>query len=317
MNTLWKGQRLPVHLDPSDHDWRPIRKGYPQKICRCGQLRVAGMRVGDKSLTIGPGGVDKLQWSATASPTFMGNLGMNFPLGRPSANVQQTGPQGLVNRFEDLGDRKLALLRHDNGAASLDIFGTGAITFNGSVVVNPVLNQGEFVTYSSAAAVNSDGGFNFPMGSQFITQNPYWMAMVRTGAAITGIRIWIGMFSGDPMASDTLSPNSIGFRFSTSAGDSSWAIMQRGAVSTDSSIIGAAVAANTTYYLGLYRDTTSAQFFFVLVTGGVRSVIALGPNVPAPAGGVLAVIQARNLLGVAVSLNISQLTLGSAPGTLF
>lgn len=60
------------------HRWVSIRKGYPQKICKCGELKV-----GTNTVLLG----DLVRYSSTKLTAGLGQLGMDVATGRPSGFV--------------------------------------------------------------------------------------------------------------------------------------------------------------------------------------------------------------------------------------
>ena len=64
------------------HNFVPIKRGYPQKICTCG-----AMKIGANTITMSPGGTDVVRWSATQAATAAGDVGMNTTSGRLSTFV--------------------------------------------------------------------------------------------------------------------------------------------------------------------------------------------------------------------------------------
>lgn len=73
---------------PHVHTWVPIRRGFPQMICRCGAMKSRGMVVGENTITVSPAGVgDVIRWSATKAPVAAGDIGMNVTTGNPQAFV--------------------------------------------------------------------------------------------------------------------------------------------------------------------------------------------------------------------------------------
>lgn len=73
---------------PHVHTWVPIRRGFPQMICRCGAMKSRGMVVGENTITLSPAGVgDVIRWSATQAPVAAGDIGMNVTTGNPQAFI--------------------------------------------------------------------------------------------------------------------------------------------------------------------------------------------------------------------------------------
>jgi hypothetical protein len=75
------------------HRWVAIRPGYPQKICKCGELKV-----GTRTVLLG----DLVRYSSTKIPTTAGQLGMDLATGRSQQFV--TGAAEPVANLSDIGD---------------------------------------------------------------------------------------------------------------------------------------------------------------------------------------------------------------------
>ena len=61
------------------HRWESPLKGFPQKFCRCGAMRVPEMKVGKHTLSMSG---DLLTWSGSVNPGAMGAVGMDTATGR-------------------------------------------------------------------------------------------------------------------------------------------------------------------------------------------------------------------------------------------
>jgi hypothetical protein len=59
---------------PHEHRWVAIKPGFPQKICRCGH-----MKVGTKTVLLS----DFIRYTTTKAPVATGDLGMDVTSGRP------------------------------------------------------------------------------------------------------------------------------------------------------------------------------------------------------------------------------------------
>lgn len=73
-----------------EHKWVSIRKGYPQKICKCGELKV-----GTNTVLLG----DLVRYSSTKLPAAAGQLGMDLATGRAQQFVG-----GAVEEIANLSD---------------------------------------------------------------------------------------------------------------------------------------------------------------------------------------------------------------------
>jgi hypothetical protein len=110
-------------------------------------------------------------------------------------------------------------------------------------------NDGFWNFRTTAASANDDAGW-LPITATYQVNNNepsiyYWR--IRTSTSIAVCRIWVGMFTADPMGSDTLVANSVGFRYSTAAGDTTWSCRSSDGASVQASDSGITVATSTLY----------------------------------------------------------------------
>lgn len=108
----------------------------------------------------------------------------------------------------------------------------------------------------------------------------------KTDSDLTSLRIWVGLFSADPSASDTTGASQyVGFRYSTATSDTNWRCMSRDGTTIENNDSGVAVAADTHYLFRIVCTPTSAKFYIddVLVatnsTNIPTSTQAIGENV--------------------------------------
>lgn len=160
---------------------------------------------------------------------------------------------------------------------------------------------GRWVRYDSSTTVNTNAGWTVQASlldtqAQFKPDNTF---IVRTGPAssdISAVRIWVGFFSGDPMASDTAGSgaggNVMAFRYSTNAADTNWqSYTEDGADNNNVQDTGVVVAAATIYHLRIKVVTSSLIEFYinnVLVTSHIT-------NLPSGTAGLGTIAAARNL----------------------
>lgn len=87
-------------LDPQhQHKFVPMRRGFPQVMCRCGLIGVRGVKSGENSISVGNGSVDIIRWSASQAPLAAGDIGMDTATGR----IRQFRG-GVARDVADLGD---------------------------------------------------------------------------------------------------------------------------------------------------------------------------------------------------------------------
>lgn len=108
--------------------------------------------------------------------------------------------------------------------------------------------------------------------------NPLLEFTFRTGANISALRYWVGMFSTDPTNADTITGRVLAFRYSTVAPDSGWTtVMRDNTTTTVGSAVGGAVAASTIYRLrvSVTGAGTSVTFTVTDVTNGTTASTTL------------------------------------------
>lgn len=136
-----------------------------------------------------------------------------------------------------------------------------ADTAIGGVYRNSTVGVGRDLT--TAAAPGAAQGINTGGGAQVELQNdPTWDVLIRTGPAITNIRLWILLTNGIPTDADDLGGGTayVGFRYSTVVPDAGWVgIMRDGAAQT----VGGspiALAVSTVYHLRMAKSGSAISF---------------------------------------------------------
>jgi len=99
--------------------------------------------------------------------------------------------------------------------------------------------------------------------------------IVRTGADITNIRLWIGVSSSALGNADTAAQRTVAFRYSTVAGDGGWVGVNYDGTTQSNTATVAAIAASTKYKLRIRSDGTQSWFS---VNGGAE--VNLNTNFP-------------------------------------
>ena len=111
---------------------------------------------------------------------------------------------------------------------------------------------------ASGNSVEGSQGASMTTGNQ----NPYGRWYIQTQASVANIRLWCAFASGNLNSLDSpTSTRTIGFRFSTGAGDTGWvglATNSAGGSPQVTSTIGSAIAANTEYLLEAAVSTGGA-----------------------------------------------------------
>lgn len=119
-------QAVPIKLGSEcplfgQHKTSPIRRGYPQVICKCGAIGVTDIKVGRNTISLSPGGTDVIRWSATQLAVAAGDLGMDVATGELSTFISGSA-RAVLTTFSN--QQSLFTFTHIAGAAS-----TGALGF--------------------------------------------------------------------------------------------------------------------------------------------------------------------------------------------
>jgi hypothetical protein len=171
-------------------------------------------------------------------------------------------------------------------------------------------STGTYINYASAATTNSDAGW--VMGSADWLQRqlkPITHFIVKTGANATDIqtcRIWVGFFSGDPMASDAPSLHYAAFRYApASDGTVYWrAVTDDGNASPTVTATTTPIAANTRYRMRIdMTDASNVLFFIDDVLVATHST-----NLPGTTTNLGACAEIRTLENVAKNMRISRVS---------
>lgn len=112
--------------------------------------------------------------------------------------------------------------------------GTAAptVTTPGAVAGASFGANGSQIVLSTTAVANIDAGLTGPALQTRLDHNPQIGFVWGPAGAITTSRFWLGLFSGSPMASATPAVHFAGFRYDTSAGDTTIKAMVGGGAGT-------------------------------------------------------------------------------------
>lgn len=254
------------------HKFAPIKKGFPQKICSCGEVRgVSSIKIGRNTIDVGAGGAgDVIRFTDSQAALAAGDLGMDNVSGRVRAFVEgEDRYLATVDEVLGSGRRRMWGIQQDANLNTLNQIGfSTAPTVNtpgaAAVVHNDASGNGQFIEYATGATLNADAGWISTAFSQ--TQRIYrfiYDAQIKTGADITNVRFWMGMFSATPMASATPAVHAAAFRYDTAAdGTAFWRIVTIDGTTTNAQASAQSIAANTVYWLRIVWlvGTTTVRF---------------------------------------------------------
>lgn len=146
----------------------------------------------------------------------------------------------------DLGLQQFSWHQQDASAvATVNAVGVAAVTVTGTPTTL-VDASGAAASHASAAAINSDAGWAGPASHLQTRLNPTIAFSIRPRSANSAIRYWLGIFSADPMASDSPTAHYAAFRYSTLAADAGWKAFTNDGTASAPTQVGATQAAPST-----------------------------------------------------------------------
>lgn len=296
----------------------PLKRGYPIFVCRCGVVKVRGIRTGDGSISLSPAASgDIIEWTGFTNVALLpGQMGMNIATGR--ANVFMDGRvQALMSADEVLPRRSWEIQQAPNLTTAIGKGTANLPTVEGTPAVLEVANVGQFILHAILAVTGSDGGWISPTFADCRRDhNVVFDAILRTGSSIAGIRFWIGLFSADPMGSATPAVHFAGVRFDTSVPDAAWRFVTGDGVGTTVATPTLGIAVNTAYFVRIILVPTgggvaSAIFSMTVISGGGMNDVhqaTVTTTLPAATTNLGYVVQARTLENVAKTIAISKIS---------
>lgn len=294
---------------PHVHDWSSLREGFPQLICKCGGLRAKHVKVGSNTITMSPLGTgDNLMRFTTAAPslTATGDISVDTNSGRPV--VINGGLTRSLNMVDQPDQNRQWTWAADTSSTTVLLDGTASTL---GAVGTPTLvrtSSGSFINYNSAGAGDFGPGRTGTTFTSAVTQSqysPYLAAYVRFGpGAVSNIRVWVALAGSDTMVT-ALPSSTLGFRFDSSGGDTTWVAYTSDSTTPNAQSTGITVAANTVYFL-MMRCTTSRCDFWASVAGGTPTVTTSTSNFPTTVTSLNAVCLGRPTLAVSNDFGFSK-----------
>ena len=181
------------------HKWGVIRKGYPQRICKCGILRTPQLKVGANTITLSPAAVDVIHWTTSGTPSHR-DLSNNAN-GRPLFAVGDPTGSDVSEAAATNDANPLLFTRWQTNPAAITTTAVGTnttmtVTSPTAAVTIASTVHGYGTTVSSIAAAASVAAWTPSVFTETRgEQNPVLSIVFGTGATITTIRYWVGMFS--------------------------------------------------------------------------------------------------------------------------
>lgn len=166
--------------------------------------------------------------------------------------------------------RVMAFNKNPGSGTTTTAIGISAITpFADSATADDDAD-GPFVRWNTAATTNERAGTEWNNTNLVQTSwLPQIFIKMKTHTSISVCRIWVGVFSAEPIVDDPTS-HGLGFRYSTAAPDTNWQAWSNdgtgGGTITDT---GVAVATSTDYMFAIKVVSTSSVEFYISTDLGV------------------------------------------------
>lgn len=262
-----------------EHVWKPIKKGFPQRVCSCGVMAVSELKIGDNTITLSPGGSgdDTMRFSALGTPTSSGmTVDPAAARGRPVVN--QDGPIRRVRMADEPISKKFWRFNQNAGTTTILSVNTTATITTVGTPANLNSSGAQFIDYSGAG----DLGWANTSFNETQRQGDVVMTAVIQLQSIADVNCHVGFVSSDPF---TTTPNMAAVRFNTGAGDTFWMGVTGNGASTTASSTGLAPAAGFTFLIRIQLGSGSPVFQVSRLTGsGSTSIGATTPSTTALLG---------------------------------
>ena len=289
------------------HKWEVLRRGYPQKICRCGSMWVPELHAGLKTVSIG---ADLATFSGSTDPAIQGD--MSVINSRLRARVSG-GPLNCRNADEPDALRAWQIAATPRGDASGGTPPTSVqsgisttITETGALGILST-THGQYQRRRTAGGVPPQ--FAGWLTSSFtLTQRqffPTFTCAFTSDLLSIPTRFWIGLCSGNPSGADTgtlLHLAAIHFLTGTSA---SWNV-----VTNDGSVAANFIASGFPFSAGLgiivtiQLTDTIARFTLRNGSDGNPTVVTTSTQLPALSTGLGFVARGVQLGGAVAGFGI-------------
>ena len=304
------------------HEWVPIRRGFPQRMCRCGCIWApGGMKAGHNTISVSPAAYPEIiRFTADGTPIQRGDSAHN--LGSGLLQGFHHGVVGYASRWDALGGRRGWAIQQNPNAITRALVGTATdVTQNSPGVGAVVTDEVNFqcITCQSAAAANSDAGWIITAFT--VLKSTFYPCIdfeFKGPLSETAQRMWVGVFSASPMAFSTPGASGAihgaGFRYDTGVdGTTFWRFVTSNGVGDTVTVTTLPVGASYRYFLRIAFDYNVPTFFGAyLAPGGSVShklyYLGLGTaTMPAVTTGMGPVMQVRALAAAARTLGASRI----------
>lgn len=185
------------------------------------------------------------------------------------AGLGTSFPSQVLYPFMPIRTRRHWALQQNAGATSVVGDGMSTVpTTNGTASVHNDTSEGQFINYASQAIVDRDAGWTSATFTMIQRRHkPAFLVKFKTGPAaadVQNVRMWLGLFSANPMASSSPAIHLAAFRYATDVdGTAFWrCVTNNGVGPATVTATTVAVAADTAYELMIdMSDAANVKFF--------------------------------------------------------
>ena len=162
---------------------------------------------------------------------------------------------------------------------------------------------GPFIQYDTSTTINLDAGWNGATNGTRTDWGPVMTACIATDVAITDVRIWVGMFSADPMGAADPTLHLAAFRYDTAAdGTAFWRCVTEDGTTINVTTTTIAIAIDTVYNLRIdARNSASIKFYINGVLAATHTT-----NLPTSTTDLDAYAELRNLAAASKFFNLNK-----------
>jgi hypothetical protein len=192
-------------------------------------------------------------------------FGHKIHLAQPSsAAAADTTPGSVDVQLTDFLYRRYGRAqKSQTGTTTFSVEGFSNATASGTLA-NFNDATGLYNSFTTGAVIGNSAGItggNFTSDWTRIDWSPTVFYRMKTGTDPSSQRIYAGMYATAPTSSDTPPDNSVCFRYSTAAADTTWQAFSRNASTQTQTDTGVTIAGDTLYNLLIVTTPTSALFY--------------------------------------------------------
>jgi hypothetical protein len=291
------------------HELVRWRRGFPLMLCKCGFVSGVYTKIGKNTIDVGAAGAgDVIRWSGAQAALAAGDLAMDTVSGLPRAFIESESKSLVSDDFLfGFGRMRAVQVNKNTALTTLNTHGMTAPTIAGTATNIHVTGSSQFMNYASGIVANDEGGHVSVFTLTRFNRRPIFTIGVRTGGVLTVSRIWVGLFSADPMGSATPAVHLMAFRRDTGAGDANWqAVTDNGSGTPTVTNTSVTVAIDQSERFTIIVDSAGANVRFYIDEVLVATHTTTLPGATTDLGYVCKV---RTLEAVAKSFRFSRMSI--------